>query len=182
MTETRSSTLAPGDSAPDFSLPATDGKTYSLPDFAGASAFSVVFLANHCPYVSSWEERLTAIAREYGDRGVRFAGISSNDASKQPKDSFEAMGRRVQEQHYPFPYLYDEDGAVARSFGATRTPEVFLFDRDSVLRYHGAIDSDWEEGDDRDEYLRDSLDAVLAGQPIETAETRAVGCVIKTKS
>ena len=101
---------------------------------------------NHCPYVSSWEDRLIAIAREYASRGVRFAGISSNDASKQPKDSFEAMGRRVQEQSYPFPYLYDEDGRVARSFGATRTPEVFLFDADRALRYHGAIDSDWEEG------------------------------------
>jgi peroxiredoxin len=181
MTAPRATALSLGEPAPEFSLPATDGETYSLASFADAPLLTIVFLANHCPYVSSWEERLTTLARDYADRGVRFAGVSSNDADKQPKDSFEAMGRRAAEQHYPFPYLYDEDGAVARAFGATRTPEVYLFDSDRILRYHGAIDSDWEEGEDRDEYLRNALDALLAGQSVPVAETHATGCVIKTK-
>jgi peroxiredoxin len=173
--------LALGDSIPDFSLPATDGQTYEPNSFSGSQALAVIFLANHCPYVSAWEDRLLAVAREYEARGARFVAISSSDTDKQPKDSFEEMGRRVMEQNYPFPYLYDEAGAVARAFGATRTPEVFLFDHHGLLRYHGAIDSDWEESEGREEYLREALDAVLGGATVKVPETKPIGCVIKTK-
>jgi peroxiredoxin len=181
MTAPDLASLALGDSIPDFILPATDGKRYGPDSFSDSQALAVVFLANHCPYVSAWEDRLTAIAREYETRGARFAAISSGDAERQPKDSFEEMRRRATEQNYPFPYLYDEDGSTARAFGATRTPEVFVFDAEGVLRYHGAIDSDWEESEARDEYLRDALESVLSGQPVSLAETRPIGCVIKSK-
>jgi peroxiredoxin len=182
MTAPELSTLAVGDSAPNVTLPATDGRTFASDSFDDARALAIVFLANHCPYVSAWEERLVHTAREYEKRSVRFAAISSNDVERLPKDSFEAMGRRATEQDYPFPYLYDEDGSVARAFGATRTPEVFLFDAEKILRYHGAIDSDWEESEGREEYLREALEALLNQQKVRVPETKPIGCVIKPKS
>src|SRR5690348_11177757 len=130
MTTQDSTRLVLGDHAPAFSLPATDGKTYSLGDLRDRKLLVTIFLANHCPYVGAWEDRILAIAREYGDRGVAFLGICSNDAAKYPQDGFDAMRTRVEEKGYPFPYLYDEDGSVAHSFGATRTPEVYIFDED----------------------------------------------------
>lgn len=181
MTASGTAALAPGDAAPPFSLPATDGRTYTLESMAGASAAIVVFLANHCPYVASWEDRLVAIAREYADRGVRVLAVSSNDVTRFPQDGPEEMARRVVEAGYPFPYLFDEDGAVARAFGATRTPEVFLFDPAQRLAYHGAIDSDWEESAAVEPYLRQALEAVLRGAEPEPADTHPTGCIIKPR-
>jgi hypothetical protein len=91
------------------------------------------------------------------------------------------MAQRAREKQYPFPYLHDGDQGVARAFGATRTPEVFVFDRDRVLQYHGAIDSDFDEGEDREEYLRDALAALLAGRPIPRPETEPLGCRIELR-
>lgn len=173
--------LTIGDMAPAFELPATDGATYSLASFTDMPALCVIFSANHCPYVGSWEDRMIAIGREYRARGVAFALISSNDATRIPQDSFEQMRNRAEERGYPFPYLYDEDQSVARRYGATRTPEVFLFDANRTLVYHGAIDSDYEEGPETQPYLRDALDSLLGGRPIAVPETPAVGCTIKLK-
>jgi peroxiredoxin len=171
--------LTAGDQAPDFELPATDGQSYSLSSFRDQPLFCLVFWANHCPYVGSWEDRMVAIAGEFGPRGVGFAVVSSNDASRFPQDSPEEMARRAQEQHYSFPYLYDEDQSVARAYGATRTPEVYLFDRERNLRYHGAIDSDYEERPGTQHYLRETLDRLLSGRPVDMPETRPVGCSLK---
>jgi peroxiredoxin len=170
-----------GSPAPDFALPATDGRRYDLAAFQEQSLLTVIFSANHCPYVAAWEDRIIALAAEFSGRGVGFALISSMDASKYPQDSFEEMVKRARDKNYPFPYLYDETQVVARAFGATRTPEVFVFDKERRLRYHGAVDSDFEEGQDREHYLRDALTALLAGEPVAVPETPPLGCRLTLK-
>lgn len=174
-------TLTLGDKIPRFELPATDGKSYSPASFRDAPLLVIIFSANHCPYVGAWEDRMIAIGREYGGRQAAFALISSNDATKIPQDSFEEMKKRAEERGYPFPYLYDEDQSVARRFGATRTPEVFLFDQDRTLAYHGAIDSDYEEGAETEHYLREAIISLHTGQRVVVSETPVVGCTIKFK-
>lgn len=183
MTTQRTDTaLTLGAKAPDFDLPATDGTTYTLDSFRDSRLLVVVFLANHCPYVSAWEDRIIDIARHFAQQGVAFVGISSNDVSKFPQDSPEEMRKRAQEKDYPFPYLYDEDQTATRAYGAVRTPEVFLFDGERRLQYHGAVDSDYEESATMQNYLRDALNTLLhSGQALLTAETPVVGCTIKWK-
>jgi hypothetical protein len=134
---------------------------------------------NHCPYVQAWEGRLSSIARGYADRGVRVVAVNSNDADNSPEDSFEEMQKRSQEQGFAFDYLYDEPQAVARALEAERTPEVFVYDRNRRLRYHGAIDDNRDEMGVSQQYLRDALDAVLAGDDPSVAETPPVGCTVK---
>jgi peroxiredoxin len=181
-TQSTSEALALGEQAPDFTLPATDGQTYSLSSFEGTPILAVIFSANHCPYVGAWEDRMIALGREFGARDVGFALISSNDAERFPQDSFEQMRKRAEEKGYPFPYLYDETQSAAHAYGPTRTPEVFVFDRGRILRYHGAVDSDWEEGPEVQPYLRDALEQLLAGQEVALPETKPVGCSLKLKS
>lgn len=173
--------LTIGSKAPTFDLRATDEQTYSLGSFADKKLLVIIFSANHCPYVAAWEDRMIAIGCEYSDRGVGFAAISSMDAQQYPQDSFEEMKKRADEKQYPFPYLYDEDQSTARRFGATRTPEVFLFDEDRTLRYHGAIDSDFEESAGMENYLRDALNLLLIGHEPTVDETPPLGCVIKLR-
>lgn len=169
--------LTLGDPAPTFSLPSADGRTYTLDDFVGKPALVVIFLANHCPYVGAWEDRVVAAARQYAERDVAFVGVSSNDVAKFPQDGPAEMAKRG----YPFPYLHDETQSVAQEFGATRTPEVFVFDAERRLRYHGAVDSDWEEAEAVEPYLRNALDALLNGEPIALPETKPVGCSLKLR-
>lgn len=173
-------TLATNEQMGSFSLPGTDGKTYEPGSFADAPALAVIFWCNHCPYVRAWEDRVIALQREYADRGVRFILINSNDPSKHPDDSFDNMTIRAREKQYPFPYLYDESQGVARQYGATRTPEIFLFDRDRTLRYHGATDDSVDDpAAARQRYFRDAIEAVLGGRAPETTETPPRGCTIK---
>jgi peroxiredoxin len=171
-----------GDPAIPFELPGVDGQTYSLASLAeGREATAVIFMCNHCPYVLAWLDRLIALAREYQGLNVAFAGINANDAAKYPTDSFESMQQLARERGLPFPYLHDESQDVARAYGAARTPEIFLFDRDMRLRYHGAPDDNYDESQASEPYLRYALDAVLEGRNPSVIETRAVGCTIKWK-
>jgi peroxiredoxin len=173
--------LALGTEIPQFDLPGVDGRNHSLEEFAGAEALVLVQSCNHCPYVQAWDGRLNAIAQEYADRGVRVVAINSNDAERHPEDSFEEMRKRASARGFVFDYLYDEPQAVARALGAERTPEVFVFDRDRRLAYHGAIDDSREENGVTQQYLRDALDAVLSGEDPPVSETPAVGCTVKWK-
>ncbi|HEV8340182.1 MAG TPA: thioredoxin family protein [bacterium] len=173
-------TLATHESIVSFSLPGTDGKAYSPDSFAGVSALAVIFWCNHCPYVRAWEDRVIALQREYAERGVHFVLINSNDPAKYPEDSFDKMTLRAREKGYPFPYLFDESQTVARGYGATRTPEIFLFDRDRELAYHGAPDDNYDDpAAVAHRYFRDALEAVVAGRTPAPAETPARGCTIK---
>ena len=165
--------------APEFELPGVDGATHALADYRDAAALAVVFSCNHCPYVQAWEGRMKAIQADYADRGVRLVAVNSNDASRSPEDSFDEMKRRAQEQGFNFDYLWDEDQSVARGLGSERTPEVFVFDGDRRLVYHGAIDDSRNEDAVTSHYLRDALDAVLAGGTPEVQETMPVGCTLK---
>lgn len=175
-------TLAIADPAPDFALPGTDGRGHALADYAAAPVLVLVQTCNHCPYAQAWDGRLSSIQSDYAARGVRVVAINSNDATSHPADSFDEMVARAAAQRYTFDYLHDEDQSVVLALGATRTPEVFVFDGDRRLVYHGAIDDSRDEDGVAAHYLRDALDAVLAGEVPEPAETPAVGCSIKWRS
>ena len=171
-------TLALGELAPEFSLPDTDGNERS-PN--GAAATVVVFTCNHCPYALAWQSRLDDAARDYAAREVRFLAINSNDSERYPRDSYEAMQARAASEDWPMPYLHDSSQEVARAYGAKTTPDVFVLDSERRLRYRGAPDSDYGDESQRASWLRDALDAVLAGAEPERAETAPVGCSIKWK-
>ena len=151
--------VALGTEAPQFDLPGVDGQSHSLDSYAGAEALVLVQSCNHCPYVQAWEDRLSTIARDYEERGVRVVAVNSNDAEHYPEDSFEEMQARAAARGFAFDYLSDEPQAVARELGAERTPEVFVYDRDRRLVYHGAIDDSRDETAVSQQYLRDALDA-----------------------
>jgi peroxiredoxin len=173
-----------GDSAPSFSLPGVDGRARSLDSVRGAKATIVVFSCNHCPYVIMNEDRLIAVARDYAAKGVGMAAINSNDASSHPDDSFDEMKKRAAAKGFPFPYLRDETQDVARAYGATHTPHLFVFDKDLRLAYTGSVDDDNSYKNRKTPetlYLRDALDDLVAGRPVRVQETHAIGCTIKWK-
>ncbi|MBI3552199.1 MAG: thioredoxin family protein [Elusimicrobia bacterium] len=168
--------------APDFSLKATDGKTYALKDFSPAKALVVIFSCNHCPYVVAYEDRMIAIQKDYAAKGARFAVINSNDAVNYPDDSFPEMVKRAKAKGFNFPYLFDESQSVAKAYGATNTPHLFVFDAQRKLAYTGKIDDNWENANAaKQQYLRDALDDLSAGKAPRVAQTHAIGCTIKWK-
>jgi hypothetical protein len=166
--------------APDFTLPDTAGVMTPLHE-DGARAAVVVFTCNHCPYALAWHDRLQAVARDYAERGVRFLQVSSNDASRYPKDGPEAMRARVGAGEFASPYLYDESQEVARAWGAKTTPDVFVTDASGVV-YRGAPDADHGDPSLNAAWLREALDDVLAGRAVARPETKPVGCSIKWRS
>lgn len=176
------SNLQIGDKAIDFTLTGIDDNQHKLSDYAGSGALALIFTCNHCPYVLAWEDRLIQLQADFADRGVRFVAICANDSEKYPTDSFPAMKEHAAEKGFNFPYLHDETQEVARAYGAERTPEIFLFDQNGALRYHGAPDDNYDDPSAvAAHYLRDALEAVLAGNAPETATTPPVGCTIKWK-
>lgn len=168
--------------AAPFELPGVDGKTHTLESVKGAKATIIVFSCNHCPYVVMNEDRLIAVCRDYAAKGVGMAAINSNDARNYPEDSFEKMKERAKAKGFPFPYLRDESQAVARAYGATHTPHLFVFDKDLRLAYTGCVDDDNNYKNRKTpekRYLREALDALVAGKAPPLAETHAIGCTIK---
>lgn len=171
-----------GDSLPTFHLPGIDGRRWNERDVRGEAATAVMWWCNHCPYVQAWESRAVDIQRDYGPRGVRLVAINSNNAEKYPLDSFAGMVERAAQKGFNFAYLHDESQTVAKAFGAERTPEVFLFDKDGLLRFHGAIDDNFEDPSSvQQHWLRDALDALLSGRPVANARTPLRGCTVKWK-
>ena len=171
-----------GDEAIDFDLPGTEQETHSLPDYGEKAAVAIIFTCNHCPYAQAWEDRIVSIQKDCSDSGLQVLAINANDANKYPDDGFPQMQQRAEEQGFNFPYLQDESQEVAAAYGAERTPEVFLFDADRKLAYHGAVDDNYDDPDAvQDAYLRDAVEAVLAGEEVHTSQTRPVGCSIKWK-
>ena len=165
---------------PSFALPGVDGKNYGPDDFKGKKALAVIFSCNHCPYVQAYEDRMVEIQRDYASKGVQLIAINSNETKNFPEDDFAHMVKRAKDKEFNFPYLRDENQSVAKAYGPARTPEVFLFDQDFVLRYHGAIDDNYQDpAKVKRKYVREALDDILAGKPPRTKETSAVGCSIK---
>jgi len=175
-------TLKIGSQAPDFNLIGVDGKNYSIKSFSDKQALIVIFSCNHCPYVQAYEGRIKQIQNDYRDRGVAVVAINSNEDKGYPEDSFENMKKRSNEQKFNFPYLRDEDQTVARAYDASHTPEIFLFDKEKKLAFHGKIDDNWQEPSKvQNHYLRNALDELLAGKEISVPETFTIGCTIKWK-
>lgn len=168
--------------APTFDLPGVDGRTHSFEEYADAPVLVLVQSCNHCPYVLAWEGRINALQREYADRGVRIVAISSNDAEAYPADSFERMVEHARDAGYVIDYLYDESQDVARALGSERTPECFVYDAERRLVYHGAVDDNRDERDVTEHYLRDAIEAALAGGTPPVTDTPAVGCTVKWRS
>ena len=174
--------LAIGSPAPlkDAKLKGVDGKMVSIATVAGKKGTLVVFTCNHCPWAQAWQTRVASIGNDAKARGLGVVAINANDPSAYPEDSFEEMVARAKMLGFKFPYAMDQSSDVARAFGATRTPEVFLFDAGGKLVYHGAIDDNAkEEAAVKETWLKDAVAAVASGKEVALAETKAFGCSIK---
>jgi peroxiredoxin len=177
--------LGIGDAIPsaDVKMKNVDGRELSIADVEGPHGTLIIFSCNACPWVKAWEQRIAAIGNTYGGRGIGVIAINSNDPEQVPEDRFEVMQERAEQRGFAFPYVVDSTSDVARAFGATHTPEAYLFDAAGRLVYHGAIDDNARHPDEvTRHYLRDALDALLAGEAIAPAETKALGCSIKFRT
>lgn len=160
-----------------------DGKATSIAKVAGRKGTLVIFTCNSCPWVKAWEPRMVEIGNAYAKKDVGVIMINPNDPSQKSEDGFDEMVARAKKLGMAFPYAVDATSDIARAFGATRTPEAFLFDADGRLVYHGTIDDNAQKPDEVTErYLADALDAVLAGRDVPMAETKALGCTIKFRA
>ena len=176
--------LSLGTTAPDFRLPDTNGKVIALADFKDKPALLVIFMCNHCPYVIHIRAGLAQFARDYAPRNVAIVGINSNDVENYPDDSPAKMKAEVKSAGYIFPYLYDETQAVAKSYRAACTPDIYLFDKNQKLVYRGQFD-DSRPGNSipvTGKDLRAAFDAVLAGKSVSSNQKASIGCNIKWKS
>lgn len=174
--------LALGTTLPsaEVSMKNVDGTLMTLSEAAGTKGTLVIFTCNHCPYAKAWEGRIAAIGNEYLAKEIGVIAINPNDPKVAAEDSFEGMKARASKLGLAFPYVVDETSGVARAYGATKTPEVYLFDAKRRLVYHGAVDDNSKNPEGvEDDYLRDALTALLEGRRIEQPETRAIGCSIK---
>lgn len=173
-----------GAKAPDFkNLPGVDGKIHSLSDYDKSQVLVVIFSCNHCPYVQAYEDRLITLQQEFQSKGVQFVAINSNDSDGYPEDSFDNMIQRAKMKKFNFPYLRDESQLVAKAYGASHTPHLFVFDRNRTLRYTGKIDDNWQNpGQVKERYLQDALTALTEGRAPAQLATFAIGCTIKWKN
>lgn len=173
-------TLDIGGSAPDFALPATDGKTYSLGDFADAKTLVVFFTCNHCPFVTGSDEITRAAAEKFAGKGVRFVGINSNETEKHPEDDFDHMIARMNEHKFPWVYLRDETQETARAYGALRTPHFYVFNDERKLIYTGrAVDNPRETDKMTVNDLERALSEHTSGGTVSIPLTNPIGCNVK---
>jgi thiol-disulfide isomerase/thioredoxin len=181
--------LAIGAIAPDFSLPATDGKTYTLADFKSNAVLVIVFTCNHCPTAQAYEDRIKELVTLYKSKNVGVVAISPNDplcvrldemGYTDVGDSFDDMKVRATQKAFNFPYLYDgETSGVSMKYGPQATPHVFIFDAQSKLRYSGRIDDGEKPGSAKTHDARNAIEALIAGKPVPTEKTKTFGCSIK---
>lgn len=173
-------TLELGKKALDFSLLATDGKTYSLKDFQGGKAFVVFFTCNHCPYVVGSDEVTRKTAEKFMSQGIKFVAINSNSKITRPNDAYEFMVERMDSKKFPWTYLHDVDQRVALAYGALRTPHFYVFDGDSNLVYTGrGVDNPMDTSKMTINDLDNALTELLAGEEITTPLTNPLGCNVK---
>ena len=171
-----------GSSIPGFDLSGVDDKNYTLNSFNEKSILIIIFSCNHCPYVQAYEDRIITLQNEFEKDKLQIIAINSNDDKKYPDDSFEEMKKRYELKKFNFPYLRDESQEIAREFGATHTPQIFLFDKERKLRYQGKIDDNWQEPQKvKSAYLRDAIIEVLSKKQVSVPETYSIGCTIKWK-
>jgi len=169
-----------GDKAENFTLKGVDGNMHSLSDYAESNGVVIIFTCNHCPYAVMYEDRIIDLHNKYADRGFPVLAINPNDPEVVPGDSFENMIKRADEKSFPFPYVMDEGQKIYPKFGATKTPHVFLLDKEMVVRYIGAIDNSPRDASSVTEtYLEDAIAAVAADKAPSPAKTKAIGCGVK---
>ncbi len=173
-------TLQIGERAPDFRLPATDGKTYCLDDFASDPVLVIFFTCNHCPYVIGSDEGTRKTVEKFAPRGVRFVGINSNSKNTYAEDDFPHMVARMRAEKFPWIYLHDATQEIARAYGALRTPHFYVFDKDRKLVYTGrAVDNPRQAEKSKTHELEQALEEHLAGKPITVPLTNPIGCNVK---
>lgn len=175
-----------GDNVSDFRLKNTDGKMVSLSDFKNGKGVIVIFDCNTCPFSKAYNERIIALNKKYSSLGFPVVAINANDPEKSPGDSFNDMIDQAKKNHYDFPYLVDETQAVARAFGATNTPHVFILKKEGdnfIVAYTGAIDNNAHNAASADKkYVEEAVEAILHNKPLPTTKTKAIGCGIKWKN
>lgn len=182
-------TLPIGSPAPDFNLPGTDGKNYSLKDFASSKILLIIFTCNHCPTAQAYESRIKQLVTDYKSKGVAVVAISPNDPLSvrldelgytDLSDSFEEMKIRAKDIQINYPYLYDgENSQLSMKYGPQATPHAFIFDEKRLLRYTGRIDDGEKPGTAKTHDVRNALDALVAGKPVPVEKTKTFGCSIK---
>lgn len=172
-----------GDTVRDFSLKNVDGKMVSMKDMKNAQGFIIVFTCNHCPFSKAYEQRLVELDKKYSSKNYPVIAINPNDVNIAPDDSYDNMIKNAAEKGFTFPYLYDESQEIASSYGATRTPHVYILqkkDNKFIVKYIGAIDNNTEEADKADKkYVEEAVDALISQKVVPTPETKAIGCTIK---
>jgi peroxiredoxin len=171
-----------GSKAPlvDLKMRDVSGQMLSLRDVAGQNGLLVIFSCNTCPWVAAWEDRYLIVAQKAKELGIGMIAVNPNEAYRNRGDGFEDMQKRAQEKGYTFPYVLDEGSKLADAFGATRTPHVFLFNKELVLVYRGAIDDNARNPEAvTQHYLLDAMEAMASAKPIPVATTRSIGCTIK---
>ncbi len=175
---------AVGDLATDFSLPNVDGKEVSLEDYKDAKGFIVVFTCNTCPYAKAYESRIMELDKKYASKGYPVIAINPNDVKASPGDSMDEMLKRSKDRGYSFPYLRDDAQNITAQYGATKTPHVYVLNKEAASRYRveyiGAIDdSPREPADVQETYVEDAINALLSGDKPTVTTKRAIGCTIK---
>jgi glutathione peroxidase-family protein len=174
-----------GDYVADFKLRNVDGKEVSLANYANAKGLIVVFTCNTCPYAKLYEDRIIALNKQFAPKGYPVVAINPNDPSQQAGDSYQEMQKRAQEKSYGFPYLQDNTGAVAKAFGATRTPHIYILNKEAKgfkVEYVGAIDNNHKDATAADQkYVEEAIGQLMSGKKPKTTSTKAIGCTIKWK-
>ena len=174
-----------GDIATDFTLKNVDDKLVSLKDYPTAKGFIVIFTCNHCPYAKAYEDRIIDLHKRFEPQGYPVIAINPNDPEVQPEDSFDKMKERAKEKGFTFAYLWDEKQEVYPVYGATKTPHVYILNKENgnhVVKYIGTIDNNYENPNDVSErFVEDAVFDLLANRELRTTNTVAVGCSIKTK-
>ncbi|MBK7149726.1 MAG: thioredoxin family protein [Bacteroidetes bacterium] len=174
-----------GEIADDFQLKNVNGQMVSMANYPEAKGFIVIFTCNHCPFSKKYEDRINALHKKYEKKGYPVIAINPNDAAQYPEDNFENMVKRAKEKKFAFPYLHDETQAVAAMYGATKTPDVFVLqkeNKDLIVKYTGAIDDNADDAKAaKEKYVEQAVDEMLAGRSVSVSFTKAIGCSIKWK-
>lgn len=172
-----------GDEATDFKLKDVDGDMVSLSDYPDAKGFIVIFTCNTCPFAVASEERMVALDQEFKGKGYPVIAINPNNPEVQPDDTYELMQEKAKEAGFTFPYLYDESQTIYAKYGATKTPHVYLLNKENdknIVKYIGAIDDNVRNADAvKDRFLANAINELLAGKEITVKETKAIGCTVK---
>ncbi|MBT0607410.1 thioredoxin family protein [Aequorivita echinoideorum] len=182
-TETAATGYSIGDEATDFKLKDVNGKMVSLSDYGDAKGYIVIFTCNTCPFAVASEQRIVDLDKEFKPKGYPVIAINPNNPEVQPDDTYELMQAKAKEAGFTFPYLYDENQTVYAKYGATKTPHVYLLQKDNgknIVKYIGAIDDNVRNGAEvKDRFLANAVNELLAGKEVSVKETKAIGCSVK---